>query len=1186
MARELSLAFGMGFEELYSQPGLQKLDAAFVKELAETDAELHNRFVAARGAQAASLEAKDESNLLIDLAPHLEDFIATLFGIEKEVRALAAQHHELADIYLCKRIFVQRRAAKICSPADAENEDAEALTKELEAIFEEPLTEHSFAVHVMQWVDGTKGVDIPGCEDKVLLAGRYASWALHTQAGQKKHKVGVLFKRPNKLDFEHLVPVETEVINGITQIKLSDSHLRHREGFSLTDNGADLLTALDDANYCIYCHNQGKDSCSKGLREKPDAETGKAPFKKSPTDVPLAGCPLEEKISEMNTLKGQGYSIGALSVVTVDNPLCAATGHRICNDCMKACIYQKQEPVNIPRTETRTLQDVLDLPWGFEIYSLLTRWNPLHLTRPLPKQESGYKVLVAGLGPAGFQLAHHLLNDGHTVVGIDGLKIEPLPQDISGVTPVGGKVPFKPIHNVEELFEDLNERISAGFGGVAEYGITVRWNKNYLKIIRLLLERRAQFAMFGGVRFGSTITYDRAWELGFDHVALALGAGKPTIVSMPNALARGVRTASDFLMALQLTGAAKTDSIANLQLRLPVVVIGGGLTGVDAVTESLAYYPVQVEKFLTRYEKLVRERGEEAVRERWSEEETEIAEEFITHAQAIRKERTQAEKEGREPNVLGLLQNWGGATLAYRKSLQDAPSYRLNHEEVEKALEEGMWVMENVSPAGVNINERGHAISLRVNHSYEAEDGRMQTDEKILPAKTIFMAAGTSPNTVIEREDPAHFAQTEKIWGKFFTAVDEAGNPVSPEPSTSKPAVPHVLLSKSEQGKFVSYFGDLHPSYVGNVVKAMGSAKQGYPVVSRVLQQVKPLNNLTADTFIAQVREQLVARVYKVERLTPNIIEVVLKAPLAAKEFQPGQFYRLQNYESLATVVGDGEDKTTLAMEGLALTGAWVDKEQGLLSTIVLEMGGSSDLCEYLQKDEPVILMGPTGTPTEITSGETVMLVGGGLGNAVLFSIGKALRQAGSKALYFAGYKKMQDRYKVQEIEEASDKIIWCCDEGSFTPERAGDLTFHGNIVQAMVAYASGELGEANIPMQDVDRIITIGSDRMMAAVTQARHTVLANYLKPNHEAIGSINSPMQCMMKEICAQCLQRHTDPKTGERYYVYSCFNQDQCLDKVDFPHLNERLKQNGVQEKLTAQWIDRSLKILGLRDQQAA
>jgi NADPH-dependent glutamate synthase beta subunit-like oxidoreductase len=153
----------------------------------------------------------------------------------------------------------------------------------------------------------------------------------------------------------------------------------------------------------------------------------------------------------MNLLKSEGFSIGALAVAAVDNPLLAATGHRICNDCMKACIYQKQDPVDIPQIETRVLKDVLALPWGFEIYGLLTRWNPLNLGHPLPQPESGRKVLVAGLGPAGFTLAHYLLNDGHTVVAVDGLKIEPLPEHLSGIDAHGNRVPFEPVYDVESL---------------------------------------------------------------------------------------------------------------------------------------------------------------------------------------------------------------------------------------------------------------------------------------------------------------------------------------------------------------------------------------------------------------------------------------------------------------------------------------------------------------------------------------------------------------------------------------------------------------------------------------------------------------------------------------------------------------------------------------------------------------
>ena len=106
----------------------------------------------------------------------------------------------------------------------------------------------------------------------------------------------------------------------------------------------------------------------------------------------------------------------------------------------------------------------------------------------------------------------------------------------------------------------------------------------------------------------------------------------------------------------------------------------------------------------------------------------------------------------------------------------------------------------------------------------------------------------------------------------------------------------------------------------------------------------------------------------------------------------------------------------------------------------MLEMGGSSDLCALLEPGEPVIVMGPTGTPTEIEPGETVVLAGGGLGNAVLFSIGQAFRKAGSKVLYFAGYKKVIDRYKVEEIEAAADVVVWCCDEApGFTADRPQD---------------------------------------------------------------------------------------------------------------------------------------------------
>ena len=1152
----LRLGFGMGFADLYDREALRTLDNAFLTFLGEADAALRDRLRAARMAPEG-LAAKDESELLIALAPHLDDFIARLFGIEAEVQALAARHHELAPLYSVKRLFVQRRALHKVKAEEAQGVDGAAAEQQLAARFGEPFSELTFARHVTEWQK-----DDAANAEALELAARYAAWATVTPEGKAKHRVGVLFKTPRKLDFMRLVPVRTDASQGYPRHTLAPEDLRRREGFALTDRGTDLVGALDQANYCIWCHEQGKDSCSKGLKEKAPAQT----FKKTVFGVTLAGCPLEEKISEFHMVKTRGQLLSALAIVTVDNAMVAGTGHRICNDCMKSCIYQKQEPVDIPQAETRTLKDVLELPWGFEIYSLLTRWNPLDLRRPYPRPASGKRVLVVGLGPAGFTVAHHLMNDGHTVVGIDGLKIEPLDADLSGVDALGARRPFRPVRALNELYEPLDERLMAGFGGVAEYGITVRWDKNFLKIIRLLLERRREFAMFGGVRFGGTLSADEAFALGFDHIVLAAGAGRPTLLDVPNGLARGVRAASDFLMALQLTGAARRDSIANLQIRLPVVVIGGGLTAIDTATESLAYYVVQVEKFLSRYEQLCAERGEASVRGAWNAEEAGIADEFLAHAHAIRAERAAARAERRDPRLLELLQSWGGVTIAYRRRLVDAPSYTLNHEEVEKALEEGISLTEGLSPTRIEVDGFGHASAVRF-----AQQGGSEVE---LPARSVLVAAGTQPNTVLGREDPSHF----KLDGKYFEACDPEGNPVKPERAISKPLQPNVLMWRTRDGRFVSYFGDLHPSYFGNVVKAMGGAKQGYPTVSAMLARVSPASALDDAAFLELLNRELRPVVQEVNRLTSNIVEVVVRAPLAARRFRPGQFYRLQNFESLAPRVGD----TTLAMEGLALTGAWVDKGRGILSTIILEMGGSSDLCAHLAPNEPVVLMGPTGTPTEIPSDETVVLAGGGLGNAVLFSIGQALRSAGSKVLYFAGYKQAADRYKVDEIEKAADVVVWCCDQApGFAPDRAQDRSFVGNIVEAMLAYAQGELGEQSISFHDCDRLLAIGSDRMMAAVARARHDRLRDYLKASHLAIGSINSPMQCMMKEVCAQCLQPHVDPVTGDRSYVFSCFNQDQPLDLVDFPALNQRLRQNGVQEKLTAQWIDRCLRQLQLR-----
>jgi len=1154
---KLSLAFNLEFNDLYDDRALSKIDQAFMDHTQSIDADVAMKLNASR-ANPEGLSDKEEADLLLELSPFVDAFVGKLFGISDELGNLSAHHLELEVLYACKRLFVQRRALKGKTGKDAAAIDGAALAAELSPLMQGELTQMTFAQSVMGWLaDGEAFVD------EIAKAVDYAIWATLNPAGRLRHADDILFRQPTRLDFEHMFAVDDIKIDDVSVTHFKTERRIPRDGFALTDSGCDLVGALDQAQYCVLCHDRGKDSCSRGLVDKKTES-----FQKNVAGVELSGCPLSEKISEMHSAKIKGHAVAALALITVDNPLCAGTGHRICNDCMKSCIYQKQEPVNIPEVETRALKDVLELPWGFEVYSLLTRWNPLNLRRPMPKSESGYKVLVVGMGPAGAALSHHLMNEGHSIVAIDGAKIEPLKANISGIMPSGERQDFAPIKNIDDVREPLESRSMAGFGGVAEYGITVRWDKNFLKIERLLLERRAAFRLYGGVRFGAQMTKEQAYAMGFDHIALCMGAGKPTVLNMDNNLARGVRQASDFLMALQLTGAANADSLANLQLRLPAVVIGGGLTAIDTATEALAYYIKQVEKFLDRYDVLEALLGVDTVQERWTDEDRSIAEDFLTHGRAVRYERATAKAQGRAPDFSELLNEWGGATIAYRRRMIDAPSYTLNHEEVEKALEQGIRFAELLSPTAVDVDEFGWAKAVHLEVQKMGDDGRPHGTKKsvTLPARAVLVAAGTQPNTVLSREHP----EFSELDGKYFQAVDDDGKNVTPE-WTDKPTDVQILMN-ADSGKSMSFFGDLHPSFAGNVVKAMASAKQGYPVVDRVLKKAKP-SSVSYQSLVKAMDAGVLATVHSIERHTSNIVEVVVKAPFAAKAFKPGQFFRLQNFEALTSVLKD----TKMAMEGMALTGAWVDLEQGLVSLIVLEMGGSSNLCAHLKVGEPVILMGPTGTPTETPGGETVLLAGGGLGNAVLFSIGQAFRKAGSKVLYFAAYKGVNDRYHIENIKRAADTIVWCCDqEPGFVPDRDTDFSFTGNVVQAMLAYGKGELGTPPIAIGDVDRVIAIGSDMMMKAVTDARHGVLKDFLKPDHQGLGSINSPMQCMMKEICAQCLQRHVDPKTGEAKVVFSCFNQDQRLDLVDFASLNSRLRQNAVSEKLTAKWIEHCFK----------
>jgi len=1153
---------GFSFESLFTPDGLASLDAAFLNMLRSEDELLHGQLLNYR--EGVDFTPIQISELIIQCAPWLEAFVAELFGIEEAVGKLQAFTLSNDPVFAFKKYYVLREARRALRKSSETPEFSELDQWVNTCLIEKGFDNDDRELAVATWGQGLLS------EPKANQADidRLVQWcvaALTQKAGQYAVRSWESFNLPKHLNFANLVDVVPLPNDPIGRLEAPHEHWRQRDGFGLTDHRMTERQALDHIHYCVYCHKTDGDFCSKGFPvKKGNPEQG---LRINPLGEELTGCPLDEKISEMHVLKKNGYGIGALAVIMIDNPMCPVTGHRICNDCMKACIYQKQEPVNIPQTETRILTDILDLPWGVEVYDLLTRWNPLQRDQFVTKPYNGKKVLIMGMGPAGFTLAHYLLMEGFAVVGTEGLKIEPLPKTLIE----------EPIYQYDDLKERLNDRVMAGFGGVAEYGITVRWDKNFLKLIYINLMRRPHFQVFGSVRFGGTLRVEDAWALGFDHLSVAVGAGLPSHLDIPNSLAPGMRQANDFLMALQLTGAAKSSSLANLEVRLPAVVIGGGLTGIDTATEVQAYYIVQVEKILKRYQMIIEHFGENTVRSRFDDPSLNVLDEFLQHGRKVNEERQLAKKENREPNFIKLIRAWGGVTIAYRRTMQESPAYKRNHEEVAKALEEGIYFSEGLEPKSVKLDEYNRVSALVCQWRVMDEEGVwIATDEEqTLPARSIFVATGARPNIAYEYEHQGTFDRN----GYNYERYEYSDH-------TLKPALEKGNCKSQDFGPFTSYekdnhrvtfLGDTHPVFHGSVVKAIASAKRTYP---KIIKSISNNNNQLGDLkeyekFRQQMALMFEARVISVKRHTPRMVELTVRAPMPARNFQAGQFFRLQNYECLAPIVGG----TRLQTEAMAMVGAKNPDEPDAINFIVIERGASSRLVSTFQPGQHISIMGPTGCWSKFPAGKNkvVMIIGGTMAAGHLRSLGPSLREQGYRVFYVGCMRSADELHCKKELEQAADAIFWLTETGDLVdPVRAQDVSASGDLVTALRNYATGSInnnGEPPILLKDVTQVIVIGSTRLIKRVQQARSGILKDYFSPDTEFIASVYGPMQCMLKGVCAQCLQWQVDPATGKRTKaVYACSWQHQPLEKVDLGNIDERLVQNDAQERLSDLWLD--------------
>ncbi len=595
-----------------------------------------------------------------------------------------------------------------------------------------------------------------------------------------------------------------------------------------------------------------------------------------------------------------------------------------------------------------------------------------------------------------------------------------------------------------------------------------------------------------------------------------------------------MRQANDFLMALQLTSANKLNHLSSFQVRLPALVIGGGLTCVDTATEVQAYYLVQIEQIAHKYKILADSFAEDALRSQFLKEDLTILDEFLKHAGQLAAERQQAKMQARAPDLISLIRRWGGVTIVYRKTMQASPAYRRNHEELIKALEEGIFYAENLTPEAVTLDQHGDALALQC----VSNAGKKQS----LPSRSIFVATGARLNVAYEFEHRHTFKRQEPFEYQRYHAVNGALEPVL-EKGHVKSLNFGAFTSYQKDHYRVSFLGDTHPVFHGSVVKAMASAKRIYPEICQLLvPRIKMADETEYKKFKQSITQQFSATIEAIQHHSPMVVELTVRAPMAASKAGGGQLYRLQNYESFAPQIND----SALQMEGLPLMGIPCAGDPEVLTFFIHEDKASFKLIGHLKVGDPIAVMGPTGAQATLLSEVSSLLILGDL-SAIPFILSMAdqFLAGKNKVHVLLNLKKIEDLYAQHHLEALSQDITYLTEK---------------NLTERLMSIAFPKA---------IQQIWVIGSTELLKSFEKAQKAGWMTGIPVK----ASVYGPMQCMLKGVCAQCLQWQIDPETKKRTKaVYACSWQHQPFEKIDLDHLDERSRQNRCIEKLNSIWVD--------------
>jgi NAD(P)H-flavin reductase len=403
--------------------------------------------------------------------------------------------------------------------------------------------------------------------------------------------------------------------------------------------------------------------------------------------------------------------------------------------------------------------------------------------------------------------------------------------------------------------------------------------------------------------------------------------------------------------------------------------------------------------------------------------------------------------------------------------------------------------------------------------------------------------------------------------GVHLQAIDH-GEIVKPERNV-KPKVTQIF-TKPVGEMSVSYLGDMHPSFAGNVVKAMASGKKAAPLIH---EKISKSSTKQCSGEVQNYQDMFLVRVHDMKKIDDNVTEITFHAPAHVKHFEPGHFYRLQNFYKNASLLSKPiltDDPSPLFMaEGVALSGLNVDKDTGILKTLVLNLGASSYILQHLKVGESVSLMGPTGMPAPDLHHKNVLLIGGGFYNPVVAEMHKKFKRNGCKTTYIAAYKNASDVKKVYPTDVIADNMIYTYDAEDIDLSFDKSITcVHGNAIDGL-RHCLVSLAD---DMKDIDYAIIMGTPMMLKAFQAAFQGEFKGVFSQSTMIAANGSTPMQCMMKGICSQCV---CDKKNTNSEKFFTCAEQDQPLVLINFETVFQRLTQNATQEKVNKLWVQTHL-----------